>query len=188
MARTLELARAPSTRVSRCSVKACFSWDFYSSPCLAVGVADTTGSRRMGIVLAPGFVIALGLAGLPLTVAPWRSWLSRIRWDTASRGRSRPYRPPELHFSCSTFCTDSPPPRRRTPPRCRRPGSWCPGCRWRSPRRGPLDTAPYSSGRGNAGRELISSSIHSRKHCCRLRSDISALSISGRQSREDRTV
>ena len=34
---------------------------------LAVGVAAATGARRMGIVLVPGAVIALGLAGLPLT-------------------------------------------------------------------------------------------------------------------------
>jgi multicomponent Na+:H+ antiporter subunit A len=34
---------------------------------LAVGVAASTGTRRMGIVLVPGVLIGLGLAGLPLT-------------------------------------------------------------------------------------------------------------------------
>ena len=34
---------------------------------LALGVAGVTASRRMGIVLVPAVVIALGLAGLPLT-------------------------------------------------------------------------------------------------------------------------
>jgi multicomponent Na+:H+ antiporter subunit A len=34
---------------------------------LALGVAGVTASRRMGIVLVPAAVIALGLAGLPLT-------------------------------------------------------------------------------------------------------------------------
>ena len=34
---------------------------------LSVGAATLTGAHRMGLVLAPGTVIALGLAGLPLT-------------------------------------------------------------------------------------------------------------------------
>ena len=34
---------------------------------LSVGAAALTGAHRMGLVLAPGTVIALGLAGLPLT-------------------------------------------------------------------------------------------------------------------------
>jgi formate hydrogenlyase subunit 3/multisubunit Na+/H+ antiporter MnhD subunit len=34
---------------------------------LAVGVAAVTGMRRMGLVVGPGAVVALGLAGLPLT-------------------------------------------------------------------------------------------------------------------------
>ena len=34
---------------------------------LALGVAGLTGSRRISVVLVPGAVIALGLAGLPLT-------------------------------------------------------------------------------------------------------------------------
>ena len=34
---------------------------------LAVGVAALTAPQRMGLVVLPGVVIALGLAGLPLT-------------------------------------------------------------------------------------------------------------------------
>ncbi len=41
---------------------------------LAVGVAGVTASQRIGIVVVPGVVIALGLAGLRLPVAPWPSW------------------------------------------------------------------------------------------------------------------